>query len=139
MVDQYMQGGGNAMFREPAKSDHQGVGGVTARQVSGSPGKRTLVDSPVDIATTSLRSGDAEQTTATPPPMSGLGPLGLFGQPTTGATLISDREPEPRSTEAPQPTTEGPAPQQAATQGAPSGPETPRPGPHTPGALTDAP
>jgi hypothetical protein len=128
------------MFREPAKSDHHGDG-AAARHDIASPGKRTLtselpsqplVDGPADVATTSAAPAQA---------MSSPGLLGLFGRPSAGATPISDREPdEPRSAKATaQAPTEGPAPEHATAQGAPSGPETPRPGAHTPGALSDAP
>ncbi|HEX8108128.1 MAG TPA: hypothetical protein VF516_10400 [Kofleriaceae bacterium] len=137
--EQYLRG--EAMFREPAKSDHQGVGGAAARHDSASPGKRTLtsglssqplVDGPTEVPATS--------TAAAPPRSGGPGLVGLFGRPGASATPISDREPDgPRSTEVAQATTEGPAPEQATTQGAPSGSETPRPGPHTPGAVSDAP
>jgi len=129
------------MFREPAKSDHQGVGGTAARQDGASPGRRTLtselaaqplVDGPADVATSSAAPAH---------PRSSPGLLGVFGRPSAGAPPISDREPdEARSTKATtQAVTEGPAPEHATAQGAPSGPETPRPGPHTPGAVTDAP
>jgi hypothetical protein len=131
------------MFREPAKSDHHGVGGAIARHDSASPGKRTLtselssrplVDGPADVAASSPVSATSP---ASPTPRSGPGLLGLFGRPSAGATPISDREPDgPRSSEA---TSEGPAPQQATTQGGSSGAETPRPGTYTPGTLSDAP
>jgi hypothetical protein len=128
------------MFREPTRADHHGDG-AAARHDIASPGKRTLtselpsqplVDGPADVATTSAAPAQA---------MSSPGLLGLFGRPSAGATPISDREPdEPRSAKATaQAPTEGPAPEHATAQGAPSGPETPRPGPHTPGALSDAP
>lgn len=127
------------MFREPAKTDHHGAGGTAARHDSASPGKRTLTS---ELASQPLVDGPAEVAASSPaaaPPRSGPSLLGLFGRSSARATPISDREPEPRSTEATQATTEGPAPEQATTQGAPSGPETPRPGPHTPGAVSDAP
>jgi len=129
------------MLREPAKAEQHGVGGVAARHDGASPGKRTLTS---ELSSQPLVDGPADaeaSSTAAARPTSGPGLLGLFGRSTAGATPISDREPDgPRSTEAPtQAATEGPAPQHATTQGAPSGAETPRPGAHAPGALSDAP